>query len=64
MTPPPLRPNALRIDLEAAAHNVRAVRRLIGARPAPHRHDCRPARHPRLPVFLSNSTAPRMQRGR
>src|SRR5206468_439765 len=48
------RPNALRIDLEAAAHNVRAVRRLIGARPAPHRHDCRPARQPRLPVFLNN----------
>ena len=31
MTTVPLRPNTLEIDLDAAAHNVRAVRRLIGA---------------------------------
>ena len=30
MTTVPLRPNTLEIDLDAAAHNVRAVRRLIG----------------------------------
>jgi alanine racemase len=30
MTTPPLRPTTLEIDLDAAAHNVRAVRRLVG----------------------------------
>ena len=31
MTTSPLRPNPLQIDLDAAAHNVRAVRQLVGA---------------------------------
>src|SRR5687767_11952574 len=31
MTTLPLRPNTLQIDLDAAAHNVRAVRGLVGA---------------------------------
>src|ERR1700752_3013724 len=31
MTTTPLRPNTLEIDLDAAAHNARAVRRLVGA---------------------------------
>ena len=30
MTAPPLRPNVLEVDLDAAAHNVRAVRQLVG----------------------------------